>query len=488
MGRQFGAKPTSLARVLVVVCVTILGFALIADIFWASSSKFTSSYFNTIVSNQSPHQPSILPKNNNPRKPIGDIPGRVLSATFQDLPGPELKWEKMATAPVPRLDGAAIQIKDLLYVFAGYGTIDYVHSHVDIYNFMDNTWGGRFDMPKEMAHSHLGMVTDGRYIYVISGQYGPQCRGPTSRNFVLDTETKRWQDLPPLPVPRYAPATQLWRGRLHVMGGSKENRHTPGLEHWSLAVRNGKALEKEWRTEIPIPRGGPHSCMIYGLLIPYHLSGWFLSYQISLRACVVVNDQLLVIGGQEGDFMAKPGSPIFKCSRRNEVVYDDVYMLDDEMKWKVLPPMPKPDSHIEFAWALVNNSIVLVGGTTEKHPTTKKMVLIGEVMQFNLNNLVSPFNPIFILIIHMHTHFDQFVAVKEAVTYFLTALPAAICAQCSFKWSVIGKLPYRVKTTLVGFWNGWLYFTSGQRDKGPDNPSPKKVLGEMWRTKLKLNL
>lgn len=57
---------------------------------------------------------------------------------------------------------------------------------------------------------------------------------------------------------RYAPATQLWRGRLHVMGGSKENRHTPGLEHWSIAVKDGKVLEKEWRNEIPIPHGGPH--------------------------------------------------------------------------------------------------------------------------------------------------------------------------------------------------------------------------------------
>lgn len=34
----------------------------------------------------------------------------------------------------------------------------------------------------------------------------------------------------------------------------------------------------------------------------------------------MVDDRLLVIGGQEGDFMAKPGSPIFKCSRRNEVI------------------------------------------------------------------------------------------------------------------------------------------------------------------------
>lgn len=41
------------------------------------------------------------------------------------MPGPELKWEKMEAAPVPRLDGAAIQIKNLLFVFAGYGTIDF---------------------------------------------------------------------------------------------------------------------------------------------------------------------------------------------------------------------------------------------------------------------------------------------------------------------------------------------------------------------------
>jgi hypothetical protein len=37
------------------------------------------------------------------------------------------------------------------------------------------------------------------------------------------------------------------------------------------------------------------------------------------RACVVANDKLFVIGGQEGDFMPKPGSPIFKCVRRHEV-------------------------------------------------------------------------------------------------------------------------------------------------------------------------
>ncbi|XP_052182493.1 kelch repeat-containing protein At3g27220 isoform X1 [Diospyros lotus] len=442
MGRPTAAKNHHKSPKLVLICIGLLGAALIADLFWASSSSSSSSSSlssSLLFSLSSPPSNWDLPKPDELILPQisshskggttkkNDVPERVLSATFADLPAPQLEWEKMATAPVPRLDGAAIQINNLLYVFAGYGTIDLVHSHVDIYNFTDNSWGGRFDMPKEMAHSHLGMVTDGRYIYVVSGQYGPQCRGPTARNFVLDTETKQWRDLPPLPVPRYAPATQLWKGRLHVMGGSKENRHTPALEHWSLAVKDGKALEKDWRNEIPIPRGGPH------------------------RACIVVDDRLYVIGGQEGDFMAKPGSPIFKCSRRNEVVYDDVYMLDDEMKWKVLPPMPKPDSHIEFAWKIVNHSIFIAGGTTEKHPVTKKMILVGEILQFN---------------------FDTLMILDWIVNEWLQ------------KWSVLGKLPFRVKTTLVGYWDGWLYFTSGQRDRGPDDPAPKKVIGEMWRTKL----
>ncbi|KAK9108423.1 hypothetical protein Syun_024434 [Stephania yunnanensis] len=307
MARTSG-KHKSSKLVLILILVGFLGLALVADFLWASSSSYVS-----VASNWGfDRSEGVTAPNVEKEKRGKAVSERVLSATFADLAAPELQWEKMAAAPVPRLDGAAIQIKNLLYVFAGYGTIDYVHSHVDIYNFMDNTWGGRFDMPKEMAHSHLGMVTD---------------------------ETKQWKDMLPLPVPRYAPATQLWRGRLHVMGGSKEDRHEPAFEHWSIAVKNGRVLEKEWRKEIPIPRGGPH------------------------RACVVFNDRLYAIGGQEGDFMAKPGSPIFKCSRRNEVVFDNVYMLDDDMTWKDMPPMPKPDSHIEFAWAIVNNSLVIAGGT-----------------------------------------------------------------------------------------------------------------------------
>lgn len=53
-------------------------------------------------------------------------PVRHLNATFSDLPAPHWEWEEMPPAPVPRLDGASVQIGDLLYVVAGYESLDHV--------------------------------------------------------------------------------------------------------------------------------------------------------------------------------------------------------------------------------------------------------------------------------------------------------------------------------------------------------------------------
>ncbi|KAK6928485.1 hypothetical protein RJ641_007076, partial [Dillenia turbinata] len=310
---------------------------------------------------------------------------------------------------------------------------------------------GRFPTPKDMAYSHLAMASDARYVYVVSGQYDPQCRKPIVKTFVLDTEPKKKKkkkkkmrehasitctkscrscncgeqsanssdELTCTVFTGNATATQLWRGGLHVMGGSKENRHTPGLEHWGIAVNNGKALEKEWHDE--------RITMALVQAVENREVTHKEATMTGPEACVVVNDWLFVIGGLEGDFMAKPGSAIFKCSRRHE--------------WKVLAPMPKPNSHIEFVWVIVNNSIIIVGGTTEKHPVTKRMIPVGEVLRFHLDSL---------------------------------------------KWSVIGKLPYRVKITIAGFWKGWLYFTSGQQDRGLDNPQPQKVIADMFEDQIKL--
>jgi len=70
MGRQSGGKARSVGRVVVLVCLSILAFAVIADLFWASSSKFTPSYFNNVIaSDELPRKPFIIPNNNNNNTP-----------------------------------------------------------------------------------------------------------------------------------------------------------------------------------------------------------------------------------------------------------------------------------------------------------------------------------------------------------------------------------------------------------------------------------
>ena len=48
-------------------------------------------------------------------------------------------------------------------------------------------------------------------------------------------------------------------------------------------------------------------------------------------------DRLYVVGGQEGDFKAKVGSPIFKCSRQKEVMQSNcTTIINGEMDRAVL--------------------------------------------------------------------------------------------------------------------------------------------------------
>lgn len=100
-------------------------------------------------------------------------------------------------------------------------------------------------------------------------------------------------------VLRYAPATQLWRGRLHVMGGSKEDRHEPATEHWSLGVKDGRALESEWRPEMPIPRGGPHRSIAlpphYLQITPRLFSDSIRLLQEASRSCSISHAYHLIV-------------------------------------------------------------------------------------------------------------------------------------------------------------------------------------------------
>jgi hypothetical protein len=319
---------------------------------------------------------------------------------------PELMWQALAPGPAERLDAAGAKVGREILVFGGFLRTGEVLPFVDIFDLQRRTWTARIKAPVEVPQTHIGMDSDERYVYLVSGQVGRFCRPAVPDCFVFDTVRRSFDRLPPLPRARYAPAVQLWRGRLHAVGGSQEDRNAPSTDHWSLAVKGGKALENSWRAEPPIPRGGPH------------------------RAAAVIRDNLYVFGGQEGDYIAIPGDPEFRCTGdlTCETMYADTYCLEaGASSWKKMADMPVPASHTEYTIVAHGDCIALLGGQMAKDPKTKIITLTDAVQVYNA---------------------------------------------ATDTWTVAGRLPYCVKSPVAAYDNGVLYMTTGQRGRSPADPTP----------------
>lgn len=273
-----------------------------------------------------------------------------------------LRWQRVEDGPVGRLDAAAAQVGHRLFVLGGYSAIDHVLSLVDVLDLATGCWTERMLMPRTMAQSHLGVATDGRrYVYCVGGQLGPHCSPAVSSCFVLDCESGAWSELPELPEPRYAPCLQLRRGVLHVMGGSKSDRATPSVDHWTLPVRDGEALESKWATEDEVPRGGPH------------------------RTSFLIDDRIYLLGGQEGDVVPVAGCLEYRCdpNSRRERVYAECWREGGPGEgWLSLPDMPVAASHTEFAAVAEGDSILVLGGSIQD-PRTGEILLTDLVQELD---------------------------------------------------------------------------------------------------------
>lgn len=336
-------------------------------------------------------------------------------------PPSDLDWQPLRRCPVKRLDAAAVQVGKKLFVFGGYYSTE-VLSVVDVLHLEDGVWWETFPMPETMAQSHLAMATDGqRAIFAVSGQLGNQCHPATRNGFALDLKTLKWSELPPLPAARYAATMQWWNGRLHLVGGSHEDRHTPAHEHWSLGVADGRATESGWREEVPIPRGGPH------------------------RASAILSGKLYVFGGQEGDYVPIPGNPDYVCTGDliDEWHHPEVYALaPGGREWQRMADMPVAVSHIEFSTIQEGNRLVVFGGQHEKDKVKRVLTLTDAIQCYDADR---------------------------------------------DRWKILGTLPYRVKTNVIGRHGDWIYSALGQRDRGPTDATSGEIVAHTWRAKIPPN-
>jgi hypothetical protein len=267
---------------------------------------------------------------------------------------PDLIWKVCAACPERRTEAPGAKIGHQFFVIGGFQTMDQVLNVVDVFDLNERRWTDRIAMPANMPQTHLGRACDEeRFIYTVGGQLGPQCHPAVADCFVLDARTKSWGRLPPLPEPRYSPTVRLWRGRLHAISGAKPDRWTSACDHWSIAVSGGKAVEREWRQEVPIPKGGPH------------------------RASAICGDRLYVFGGQDGDVKPIAADPGYMCDwdTPSEIVYGDSFMTEvGTQEWKTVSTMPVARSHTESA-VTIDQYAVVVGGT-EGHNRFSDLILV----------------------------------------------------------------------------------------------------------------
>jgi glycosyltransferase involved in cell wall biosynthesis len=273
-----------------------------------------------------------------------------------------LEWRKGPPCDVGLYDAGAAQIGRKLYVFGGFMSMESASDKVRVFDLEAGIWTESFSAPADVPQSHCAIATDGRrYIYLASGQLGAQCSPAVRHVFAFDAVSRQWRELPPLPEPRYAGTMQLWRGRLHFIGGARDDRWTPAADHWSIAVSDGTASEAGWSDMTPVPLAAMH------------------------RASIIHDDALFVLGGQQGDFIAIKGAADCRCTPRTRETYVAAcFRLDAPGgNWMRIADMPLPASHCDFSILSHESRIVTIGGQTFKDPVTFRHRLTDVIQSYD---------------------------------------------------------------------------------------------------------
>jgi len=215
-----------------------------------------------------------------------------------------------------------------LYVFGGYNVTspDYQPTNaVEVFNPSTNTWTSLAPMPA--AETHMGVATDGTYIYVAGGYtYDPQTTYQTfatTNVFRYDIAANAWSPYTPLlPSARGAGALAYLDGQLHFMDGVDVNR-VGQTEHWVL---NPSDSNPQWANAVDLPETANHT------------------------SAVVLNGDIVVVGGQ--------------TTSNDSSTITNVWMWDpsNPSQWTALASMPIARSHAVVV--VIDNKIVVAGGTT----------------------------------------------------------------------------------------------------------------------------
>jgi N-acetylneuraminic acid mutarotase len=263
-------------------------------------------------------------------------------AEFYD-PSADL-WRETAPMPTLRSGLVAVSLNNLTYVMGGGfknpdGSFNFL-TVVEIFNPSDHSWQKGPSL--RMRHDAPAAVLHEKEIYLFAGHHPDVTGGPlTDPAFPyserLDPKKEIWEEIDPLPTPRFSPAATIVDDQIWVMGGGafKDNR----FQNFDL-IEIYDPKSKKWmmshRQRLPWPSAG-------------------------LSACNLKNS-VYIFGGNDGNGISNRAA-----------VYDSAVG-----KWDELEPMPEPRAAASAV--AIENVIYLVGGrdASGKTPTRTLMAFFPD--------------------------------------------------------------------------------------------------------------
>jgi N-acetylneuraminic acid mutarotase len=247
---------------------------------------------------------------------------------------PSIEWT-VADAPKPqfgRTEGAFLQIGSKLYVMGGFltGSGMPVTSRVQVLDFATNKWTDLASLPSGAARTHGAAATDGRFIYLVSGQPGAAYGTGTTRSFKYDIATNTWSSFRALPEVRFGGTMFYVDGRLHFVGGAGADRATPEDDHWVINPNDPTA---QWTRAASMPVKQDHI------------------------AHVLIDGKAYIVGGEHGHAStADPDDATY-------IQHDKLLRYDPRTdEWTRLADMPVAASHFEAVVQVIEGRIVVFGG------------------------------------------------------------------------------------------------------------------------------
>lgn len=254
---------------------------------------------------------------------------KSLNAThaFDPTAGPAGQWQRRADMPTARSGTIGCSVDGKIYIIGGGfkqpdGMFRFLNT-VEIYDPIRDTWEAGPDML--MPHDYPGGLLMGDYIYILGGHHPDATRGgpKTDPGFDfcerLNLKTGQWEEIAPLPTPRFALSAVVYNDQLLTMGGVA---FTPeGFNNFTVIERYDPTHNR-WTT-------------LTDLALPWTAAG---------QANIVLRDRLYTFGGYSGDGI------------HHHAAYFDAATRE----WVATPEMPAPRAAMGIT--ILNDTIYLVGG------------------------------------------------------------------------------------------------------------------------------